>query len=143
MTKRLVTKAAASAARAQPAEPRDRKYDKHLSYLATWGRSAGRAGSPRGARGRELARAPVSLPAGVPGRGSAAGHSSEARTGPNGRMGAPAVSRGQKKSLARVASARHEKWVTKSTALWEPDRTSCILRGRPGLGADPAGGKPG
>lgn len=51
MTGRLVTKAAASAARAQPAESRDRKYDKHLSYSATWGRSAGRAGS-RGGGGR-------------------------------------------------------------------------------------------
>lgn len=40
-----MTKAAASAARAQPAEWCDRKYDKHLSYSATWGRSAGRAGS--------------------------------------------------------------------------------------------------
>lgn len=48
ITERLVTKAAASAARAQPAESRDRKYDKHLSYSATWGRSAGRAGSRGG-----------------------------------------------------------------------------------------------
>ena len=40
-----MTKAAASAARAQPAESRDRKYDKHLSYSATWGRLAGQAGS--------------------------------------------------------------------------------------------------
>lgn len=48
MTERLVTKAAASAARAQPAESRDRKYDKHLSYSATWGRSAGQTGSRGG-----------------------------------------------------------------------------------------------
>lgn len=40
-----MTKAATSAARAQPAESRDRKYDKHLSYSATWGRLAGQAGS--------------------------------------------------------------------------------------------------
>lgn len=45
MTEPLVTKAAASAARAQTAESRDRKYDKHLSYSATWGRLAGQAGS--------------------------------------------------------------------------------------------------
>lgn len=51
MTERLVTKAAASAARAQPAESRDRKYDKHLSYSATWGRSAVRAGSRGGSGG--------------------------------------------------------------------------------------------
>lgn len=51
MTERLVTKAAASAARAQPAESRDRKYDKHLSYSATWGRSAVRAGSRGGGGG--------------------------------------------------------------------------------------------
>ena len=51
MTEPLVTKAAASAARAQPAESRDRKYDKHLSYSATWGRLAGQAGSGGEGRG--------------------------------------------------------------------------------------------
>lgn len=48
MMEPLVTKAAASAARAQPAESRDRKYDKHLSYSATWGRLAGPTGSRGG-----------------------------------------------------------------------------------------------
>lgn len=51
MTEPLVTKAATSAARAQPAESRDRKYDKHLSYSATWGRLAGQAGSRGGGGG--------------------------------------------------------------------------------------------
>ena len=46
-----MTKAATSAARAQPAESRDRKYDKHLSYSATWGRLAGQAGSRGGGGG--------------------------------------------------------------------------------------------
>lgn len=98
---------------------------------------------PAGGEGQRTGPGARLAACGVPGRGSAAGHSSEARTGPNGRMGAPTVSRGQKKSLALVASARRAKWVTKSTALGEPDRKSCILRGRPGRGADPAGGKPG
>ncbi|XP_077884031.1 uncharacterized protein LOC144368963 [Ictidomys tridecemlineatus] len=70
MTKPLVTKAAASVARAQPAESRDRKYDKHPSYSATWGRPAGRAGSQQGTGGEDLSRGTTStLPAGFP-RGS-------------------------------------------------------------------------
>lgn len=64
MTARPATKAAARAARAQPAESRDRNYDKHLSYSATWGRSAVRAGS-RGGRG--VRATPGALETGVPG----------------------------------------------------------------------------
>lgn len=62
-----MTKAAASAARAQPAESRDRKYDKHLSYSATWGRSAGRAGSYGGVVGAKIRPrgAASTLPAGL------------------------------------------------------------------------------
>lgn len=58
MTEPLVTKAATSAARAQPAESRDRKYDKHLSYSATWGRLAGQAGS-RGVGGMGKEKKPT------------------------------------------------------------------------------------
>lgn len=72
MTERRVTKAAARAARAQPAESRDRKYDKHLSYSATWGRSAVRAGSLRGGGGRGVHATPRGFRDGSPGRSRAA-----------------------------------------------------------------------
>lgn len=79
MMEPLVTKAAASAARAQPAESRDRKYDKHLSYSATWGRLAGPTGSRGGGWGERKSypearcpRCPRGLGDPRPGRAGAA-----------------------------------------------------------------------
>lgn len=157
-----MTKAAASAARAQPAQRCDRKYDKHLSYSAARGRSAGRAGSRRvgaGAGGknptpRRGVRAATGLSRresreGASGRGRRWGHSapddpagelsSDPQRYPNGWMGAPAGAGGRKCPLCVVASARLSKWVTKSTALFEQDgrtelhpRCQAAPRRRPG-----------
>lgn len=141
MTERLVTKAAASAARAQPAESRDRKYDKHLSYSATWGRSAVRAGSRGGGGGgqkydpeAQRPRYPQGFRNWSPGRARAAasaagtlpdasvsGLTSDPQRSPNGRMGAPARVGGRKCPMRAVALAQHSKWVTKSTVLSDQD----------------------
>lgn len=143
ITERLVTKAAASAARAQPAESRDRKYDKHLSYSATWGRSAGRAGSRggggTGGEGQKFdpeARRPRCLRGFRDGRPWRAGGAAASAAGtlpdapvsgrtsglqrcPNGWTGAPAGAGVRKRPLRAAASAQHSKWVTKSTVLSE------------------------
>lgn len=116
-----MTKAAASTARAQPAESRDRKYDKHLSYSATWGRSAGPAGSRegggrgqksdpearcprclRGFRGRHPGRSGAAASAaGTLPDASVSGCASGPRRWPNGRMGTPSGAGGHKMPLAR------------------------------------------
>lgn len=129
MTEPLVTKAATSAARAQPAESRDRKYDKHLSYSATWGRLAGQAGSRGlGGWGKRKIRprgAVSTLSAGfsrhVPGGRGPRLLSWDAlrclrlwtyerpSECPRSRMKAPAGG-GDKFPLSAVSSAQHLKW---------------------------------
>lgn len=76
MTEPLVTKASASEARAQPAEWCDRKNDKHLSYSATWGGSAGRVGSRSVVVGAKIRPwgATSTLPTGLSRRESWRGH---------------------------------------------------------------------
>lgn len=146
-----MTKAATSAARAQPSESRDRKYDKHLSYSATWGRLAGQAGSrgggwegAGGGWGKRKIRprgAVSTLPAGFSrqtsreggGSASAAETLSDACASghewpsecPRGRMKAPAGG-GDKSPLSAVSSAQHLKWVTKSRVLYRNRRETTL-----------------
>ncbi|XP_033694340.1 uncharacterized protein [Tursiops truncatus] len=162
MTEPLVTKAAARAARAQPAESRDRKYDKHLSYSATWGRLAGQAGS-RGEMGGEKTRpqgAAFTLPAELSrqafreGGGGApaaetlsdapvSGRTSGPQRRPNDRMGGGSSwSWGQKipfacSGLSPTLEMGHQ---VKSTFGTGRNRVASFVAGR-GRGADPAAGR--
>lgn len=158
-----MTKAAASAARAQPAKWCDRKYDKHLSYSATWGRSAGRAGSRGvGVGGKNpTPRRGAPLPRGFgdagPGRARAAAAAAGALTPrrPRRRVNSPRYPLGGRGAPAGAG-------VENAPGAWWPrprpgyrkgspsqqyfsSRTggpSCILRARQRRGADRAASRP-
>lgn len=162
MTEWLVTKAAASTARSQPAESRDRKYDKHLSYSATWGRSAGPAGSREGGGGGKnptprhgVHAACEAFGAGIPaGRGRQRpqpGHSPKplclrTRKWPTEMTewqdGCSSWSRGTQNAACAQRSLRNTRNRSPNQQYFR-SRTepSCIFSGQLSNGADPAAGR--